>query len=155
MSATDKFTCEVKLGRLIEARVVQLKTPGEAREYSDALAAAVRSCSGGSRSPDPILCADHRPVAIYSQEVADELARLFGQMNSRLARVAILAAKSNATLVLQLGRIIREANNPRRRLFYDAAQAVEFLREDLSIDESQRAAAFLAEVAQSPSTRPP
>ena len=44
----------------------------------------------------------------------------------------VAAAPSNATLLMQLGRIIREANNPKRQLFTDALKARRFLEEELT-----------------------
>lgn len=83
-------------------------------------------------------------MLVYAPEVADELVRLFTAMNSVLSRIAVLGAPTNATLIMQLGRIIREAGNPSRQLFTDAAKADEFL--GAALDEAARAAlsAFLA-----------
>lgn len=149
MQGRETFSCEIREGRLIEARVHALKRPEEARAYSAALGQVVQDhiARGGG---GPVLCADHRPVVIYAPAVADELARLFGQMNAHLQRVAIIAAKSNATLVMQLGRIIREAGNPKRQLFYAATDVTEFLAGDLDSAERARAQAFLAELPSGP-----
>jgi hypothetical protein len=132
------FTVEVNRGRLIEARVQGIKNEARALAYSEALADVVR------RSRERmILCADHRQVVVYSQPVADRLAELFAQMNQRLERIAVLVARSNATLSLQLERIVREAHNPSRRVFYDAAGADAFLGEVLSVPERARLGIFL------------
>lgn len=117
-----------------------LQDVAEASTYSSEL---TRHVQGSSRSL--VLCADHRRVAIYSQPVADELARLFGIMNNRLERVAVLVSRSNATLALQLERIVREARNPNRRVFYDVAPALEHLSSALDAMELQRARDFLGE----------
>lgn len=132
------FTVEVKKGRLVEARVQGLKDEARANAYSEALADVVR------RSKERmILCADHRQVVVYSQPVADRLAELFAQMNQRLERIAVLVARSNATLSLQLERIVREAQNPSRRVFYEAAAAEAFLGEVLNVTERARLGTFL------------
>ena len=70
----------------------------------------------------PVLCADHRPVVVYPQSVADRLVELFMDMNRRLERVAILVAPSNATLLLQLRRLVREAAYASRKVFYACAR---------------------------------
>lgn len=150
MQSDSTFSCEIRVGRLIEARVHALKRPDDARAYSRTLGQVVQSFLSNPSAGNPVLCADHRPVVIYSPEVADELARLFAQMNAQLARVAIIAAKSNATLAMQLGRIIREAGNPLRKLFYDPHEVTEFLESDLDASERARARAFLAEMSIPP-----
>src|SRR5215831_2487531 len=91
------FAIEARVGKLIEARVFGLRTREDAEEYSRALGLQVLRMP---KDVAPVLCADHRPVVIYPQAAADRLIELFNQMNTRLERVAIVAARSNATLVL-------------------------------------------------------
>ena len=134
------FTVEVQVGRIIEARVTALRSLEQAAAYSKALSQVAQRPAGQERM---ILCADHRAVAIYPQQVADELASLFGAMNQRLERVAILVAASNATLSMQLARIVREANNPDRRVFLSTDDAEAFLGEILTAAERKRLAQFL------------
>jgi hypothetical protein len=134
------FTIEVRAGRLIEARVHSLVSRERAVAYAEALGRAARSASGERM----ILCADHRPVLIYPQPVADKLSELFLRMNNHLERVAILGAKSNATLWMQLGRIVREANNPSRQIFDDRAAAEAHLAPVLDERERARLSLFLA-----------
>ncbi len=134
------FSVEVVVGRLLEGRVHALTTLEDAKAYSAELLHRTLE------HPQPlVLCADHRRVGIYSQVVADELASLFGRMNTRLDRVTVLVARSNATLSLQLERIVREAKNPRRRVYYDVAPALEFLALSLGPSEIERARTFLGE----------
>ncbi|MFO0566050.1 MAG: hypothetical protein U0263_10340 [Polyangiaceae bacterium] len=131
-----------RTGNLIEARVFELKTRAAADEYAESLARETSSFGAKAR---PVLCADHRPVVIYPQEVTDRLTQLFSEMNTRLARAAILVAASNATLLLQLGRIVREAGFENRRVFLESGAALTFLAPDLGPDEQARARQFLAE----------
>lgn len=134
------FTVEVRVGRLIEARIETLRTEARAAAYTDAFSAVLQ------RSPSNlpmILCADHRAVPVYSQAVTEKLASLFGAMNLRLARVALLVSPANATLLMQLARIVREANNPDRRVFVVPMEAEAFLGEVLTTAERTRLARFL------------
>ncbi len=133
------FTVEIQAGGLIEARVRQLKTPERALAYARALGDVVRRSSGRNL----VLCADHRPVVVYSQPVADQLAALFGDMNSVLTRIALLVAPTNATLRMQLERVVREAENPSRRVFQAGADAEAFLGEVLEPRERTRLKLFL------------
>lgn len=139
---TSSFTIETRVGRLIEARVFRLVTRGDADAYSDALAVEVRRHPGGRA---PVLVADHRPVPVYPQAAADRLIELFQDMNSRLERIAIIVAPTNATILLQLERIVREARFPNRRVFRAKELAVEHLGGALGPAELTRARAFLDE----------
>jgi hypothetical protein len=135
------FSIDITVGRLIEARVFALRTVADADAYSTALVEQVRRIPFGS----PVLLADHRPVAIYPQPVTERLVELFRQMNTRLARVAIIASRSNATLAMQIERIVREANDARRRVTYVPADAAAHIRPALDGPEIARVDAFLAE----------
>lgn len=128
------------VGRLIEARVDGLASRVEADRYAADLGNVV---AASIERRAPILCADHRPVAVYSQEVSDRLAELFGVMNSRLARVAIVVSATNATLQMQLTRIVREAGFADRKVFVDPREARAFLDEMLEAGERARLATFL------------
>jgi hypothetical protein len=136
------FTVEVRAGRLLQARVYALPTVEAAQRYS----AVIRTHTTPLAAKGPILCADHRPVVVYPPAVADYLAGLFRDMNSILTRIAVVAAPTNATLSMQLGRIIRDAKNPSRRLFTNPAEARSFLHEVLTKEERDAVDQFLREV---------
>ncbi len=140
--STAQYTIETRVGRLIEARVFELNDREETDAYSATLAQEVRR---HPRDRPPVLCADHRPVRIYPQAAADRLIELFQDMNSRLARIAILVSPSNATILMQLERIVREAGYENRRVFRATAPALTHLGLTLSPEEMTRARAFLAE----------
>lgn len=137
--ASEEFTIEVVARRLIRARVHSLPTVESAIAY----AAELGRIAAANAEHSPILCADHRPVIVYSPPVADKLTELFQRMNSVLVRVAILVAPSNATLLMQLGRIVREAANPARKIFTDAPSARRFLDDALDEEARRELAAFL------------
>lgn len=129
-----------------------LRTPEDAERYSQDLSS---HAARFSRSDRGVLLADHRAVRVYSQEVADTLVELFVRMNLRLERVAIVVAKSNATLVMQLDRLVREAAFAARRVCYTPEEAAEHLSPILSPEELSRAREFLAELPSPPSQRTP
>jgi hypothetical protein len=133
------FTVERRVGRLCEARVQRLADPSRVAAYSEAFRRPLVGITG------PVLCADHRPVAIYPQPVADGLVELFKSLNTRWHRVAILVARTNATLAMQLQRIVRESENPSRRVFFDADEARQFLDDALDKAERARLQTFLGE----------
>jgi hypothetical protein len=134
------YKVEHRVGRLFEARVFALATPTDVDLYTGEFTPQLL----GSVSK-PVLCADHRPVHIYTPKIADMLVELFKTMNARWDRVAILVAPSNATLALQLQRIVRESGNPARRVFFEPPQVIDFLQEVLTPAELARLTSFLSE----------
>jgi hypothetical protein len=136
-----RFSIEHHMGRLIEARVFALQTAYDAKAYAQALKEQVQKMTADA----PILVADHRPVVIYPQAAADCLAELFEDMNSRLDRAALIVAPTNATLLLQIDRIVREARFEKRRVFRTEGAAIDFLESALDAGEMARARIFLAE----------
>lgn len=125
-------------GRLVEARVTALANPSRVEAYSQAFAPVVQQIPGRA-----VLCADHRPVRIYSQPVTDQLVDLFTALNKTWERAALLVAPTNATLSMQLQRIVRESGNPSRRVFFDPAEAIVFLSDVLDAAERARLRDFL------------
>ena len=140
-----KFTCQVRVGRVIEARVLRLRSPGRSASVQRRPASSVASFPVGRTRDGPSSGADHRPVNIYPPEVADELARLFSQMNARLARVGIIAARSNATLAMQLGRIVARSRQSQPTAVLRSPSAGPVLEGELSELETARLRAFLDE----------
>ncbi len=138
-----RFFVRQRVGRLIEARVFGLRSLEDVDAYSSAFGDELRRIP---LNVAPILCADHRPVVIYSQPVTDKLVEMFQQLNARLERVAILAATSNATLVLQLQRVVRAAAYRNRRVFSDRGEAEAYLGAALGTPELQRMRDFLDEL---------
>ena len=82
-------------------------------------------------------------LAIYPQDAADKLSERFQSNNSRFERIAIVVAPTNATLLMQLDRITREARFPNRRVFQEPRGALEHLAPGLDPSELDRAREFL------------
>jgi len=142
-----RYVIENRVGRVVEARVYGLKTREDADEYSRDLGIQIMRMP---RDVRPILCADHRPVVVYPQPAADRLIELFTQMNARLERVAIMVAPTNATLAMQLNRIVREASYTARRVFHDEEAAQAHLAPILKPNELARVREFLSTYGQEP-----
>jgi hypothetical protein len=114
----------------------------DVEDYRDAFGTHLMRLPQGMRA---ILCADHRPVNIYAQEVADMLLELFKPMNALLERVAIVAAPSNATFAMQLDRIVRAAGYAARKVVYAPEEAIQHLAPALTPQELKRVRLFLDE----------
>lgn len=138
----ERYAIHNTVGRLLEARVFWLKTRQDVDDYSREIGLHLMRMP---REVQPVLCADHRPVAIYPEAAADRLIELFTQMNTRLERVAILVARSNATLHMQLNRIVREAHYNARRVVHTSEDAHAHLAPVLEPAELARMREFLAE----------
>jgi len=138
----ENFSLTTKVGRLVEARVFALRSRKDVEDYGNAFGTHLMKLPQGMRA---ILCADHRPVSIYAQEVADRLLEMFKPLNAHLERVAILAAPSNATFAMQLDRIVRAAGYAARKVVYATDDAVQHLAPVLTPQELKRARAFLDE----------
>jgi hypothetical protein len=138
------YRIENRTGCLIEARVYGLRNVEEAEAYAHDLGVQTLRIRGPRR---PVLCADHRPVFIYPQPVAARLVGLFLRMNSHLDRAALLCARSNATLVLQLERLVREAAYAARRVCYTPEEMQAHLAPALDTAELARMREFLDEHA--------
>lgn len=148
--ARGGYVVENRVGRLLEARVFGLRTREEADAYSRDLGIAVMRMPKDVR---PILCADHRPVQLYAPPVADRLVELFTNMNERLERIAILVARSNAALVAELQRMVRDARFSGRKVVHTADDADAHLAPVCKPDELSRMRDFLDDWAGAPSLR--
>ena len=141
---SSSYTLQTRVGRLIEARVLRLADRAEADGYAERLR---QETAGHPQQRPAVLLADHRPVRVYPPPVTDRLVELFQVMNTRLERIAILVSPTNATLLLQLERLVREARFPMRRVYREPEGAIEHLSDALDAPELARARAFLAEYA--------
>lgn len=142
VAAVPLFKVEVRVGRLVEARVFSLKSPEDVVAYHAEILDAIQRAS---RRKQAVLVADHRPVKVYSQPVAAQLVEAFKKNNALVERAASIVSSNSATMLLQFDRLIRESNNEHRKVFRDEASALAFLRAALGEQERERAAAFIHE----------
>jgi hypothetical protein len=133
------YNAEARVGRLVEARFVSLADVDEVSRFERAMADAFAAVGGPS-----VVCADWRQANTLRPDVAERLIALLQRGNPFVERSAILLAPEHATFSLQVERLVREAKNPARKSFRQAAPMVEFLGEVLTPAEKARAAAFLA-----------
>jgi hypothetical protein len=151
--AEHGWVVQNRVGRLVEARVFGLRTREEVDAYSREIGIILMRTPKDVR---PILCADHRPVVTYSPAVVDRLVEIFQQLNDRLERVAIIVARSNATLVAQLQQMVKKADLPNRaarKVVHTADDADAHLAPVCQPDELSRMRDFLDDWAGAPSLR--
>jgi hypothetical protein len=128
------------IGRLVEARFA---TPIERTELDefDSRRARLRTQLAGER----IVVMDFRRASILPPELADKLVGLLHGPNPGLLRNAVLIPSASATVAMQLTRIVREADDERRRVFRGVPELEEWLGEVLSGPERQRLRELLAD----------
>jgi hypothetical protein len=136
------FTVERRVGCVVEARVHALRNGADGDAYFQAITRVVLEVQAPARA---VICADHRPVVIYPPEVADKLVQLFTSVNTRVQRAALLVTPTNATVNMQLARIVRESDNPNRQVFRELERFTAFLGEVLDAAELARVRAFMGE----------
>ena len=89
------------------------------------------------------ICADHRLLRVLGEEAADTLLDGFRRVNSRLGRSALLLPRHDPSVRLQLERLLREANNPSRRICLDAADVRAWLQPCLDATTQAEVQKFL------------
>ena len=134
------FTVENRVGRLIEIRI---KSSFGVDDFA-AFAARLGEVAGAV--PGKLVgISDYRDARLLAPEVAEKMVGSLKNTNPKVERAAVLMAEKAGVIVLQAERILREANNPNRRVFRVAADAETWLAEVLSPTEQTRLHQFLAE----------
>jgi hypothetical protein len=90
---------------------------------------------------------DFRRASILPPELADMLVSLLHGPNPGLLRNGVLIPSASATVAMQLTRIVREADDERRRVFRREPELEGWLGEVLSELERPRLHEFLTEEA--------
>lgn len=132
------FSAEVKVGRLLEVRLV---TPVTLEDIDQCQA---RLIGLFDQHGEVVLVADYTRATVFSQEVAAKVLDMFKRGKGRVARSAALVSQS-AVFSLQIERLIAQAGNPARRSFHDPFEMKAFLGTALNHEEHIRLVQFLAE----------
>lgn len=90
-----------------------------------------------------VTAADWRRVKVMSPEGSAYALEMLRHANPHTERSAILYTEGSPTAVMQFYRLLRDADNPNRRMFSDAKEMVDWLGEVLSPEESARLSEFL------------
>jgi hypothetical protein len=132
----ERNTCKVHAGRLLEIRVGSgYRTVSDVDEMIGMIAAAFAS------TPEPtriLIAADWRRCRVLTPDVAERATEMLTRSNPRVERSAILHDPGQATSVLQVLRLAREAKLPYRRVFTDAPEMRTWLAEVAQPDELAR-----------------
>jgi len=85
-----------------------------------------------------VICADYRTTKMLNTTESDALLAMFRSHNDHIERSAILVSEESAMAVLQMSRVIKQANLPTRRSFKDSAELLAWLGEVLTAEERAR-----------------
>lgn len=91
-----------------------------------------------------VIAADWRACRVLTPAVSERVVAMLVASNPRLERSAILHNADQATSVLQVLRLVREAQLPHRRVFTDANEMEDWLGEVITPVERARVKALLS-----------
>lgn len=136
-------TAKLSVGRLLEIRAdAGYRSAADVDALFDTIERELVTLPPDTRH---IAVVDWRRCPVMSPEAAQRITVRIAAVNPRPERSAALATKDASVAVLQFLRVIREAGLPDRKLFFDQAELLDWLREVLSPSETQRLRAFLSE----------
>jgi hypothetical protein len=125
------YTMESKVGRLIEVRfwapILSEEPAAWQREHERMLASMLNAY---------VFFVDLSEAPVFPPEMVDAFAVAM-RSEMRLLRMAMLLGAS-PTLGLQIQRLVRDANHPRRKIFREAREAETYLGEILTMSERAR-----------------
>jgi hypothetical protein len=136
LSMNPRNTCFIHTGRLLEIRV-----RGGYRSVGDVDEMIAMMAAEFARVPEPtriVIAADWRQCRLLTPDVALRATQMLEGSNPRVERSTILHSPGQATSVLQVLRLAREAKLPYRRVFTVPAELREWLAEVLQPSELAR-----------------
>jgi hypothetical protein len=137
-----KNTCRIVEGRLLE---IDVAAGYERVSDVDEMIAMIRAAV--ARVPEPtrlVIAADWRHCRLFSEQVASRTMDMLTGTAARIERSAILHGSNHPTSVLQVFRLVKEAQQEHRRLFTDVQQMERWLGELLNQRERARLHTFVS-----------
>lgn len=130
-------TIDNVVGRLVEVRMSTPVLASELASFGTTLPAIVRKLG------KIIAITDLRGATVFPAELADQILEMMTKDNPYVEQGALILPEGSATFGLQLDRVLRAANNPRRRGFRSLGEAQRWLAEKLDLAERKRLGEFL------------
>lgn len=135
--------CRIQVGRLME---IDVASGYEVVSDIDDMIAMIKAELGKLPADvSVIIAADWRPCRVFSAEVADRAHAMLTGATHRTERSAILHRTDQATSVMQVMRLVREAQFPARRVFTSTTAMEDWLSEVLTPAERARLRTFLGQ----------
>jgi hypothetical protein len=132
---------EVNTCKIVEGRLLEIDVCAGYRCVEDVDEMIAMMVNEFARVPDPtriVIAADWRACRLLTPLVAERAVQMLSRSNSRVERSAILHSQAQATSVLQVMRLTREAQLPYRRVFTEADEMKTWLSEVLTPAEIMR-----------------
>lgn len=127
-------------------RLVEVRAESGYRNAADVAAIFAEIGQQIARLPESqkiVFVIDWRRCPIMSSEAAELMLPAITSTNPRVERSATIVSKKSPTAVMQFLRLVRESDNPDRRLFNEIDELERWLREVLSPEEAKRLHDFL------------
>lgn len=134
---------DCRVGRFIETRWIPPIESAHVDRFVTRTAEILRSSSEKF-----VVFADLEQASIMPPEWIDRVIEMLRSDNGRIERNGILL-KGSATFIMQMERMIRQANNPSRRTFRDFEELKAWLTPVLTPNERARFEAFRAASSES------
>lgn len=135
------MSVENPTGRLLQIVVTSPLSVADVEKFMQELPPYFRKVGGKA-----IFVVDLRGANVFPAPVAERLKALLQSDNAAVLKSAYLM-KQSAVFGMQVGRLIREANNPARQAFSEPAALVKFLTDELRPQEASAVQAFFARAA--------
>ncbi len=133
------YHAESPAGRLIMLRMSTPLTTTDVSDIVSRLRMFVLANSGRV-----LLCGDLRAMSLLPPEHAELFQSMFARDNPKVERSALIVSQRVGGFGMQIERMVREANNPARRVFDDAALGAAYLDPLLTPAERAELKRFLA-----------
>ena len=143
LAVVDDNTCEIRVGRLMEIRL--LHGYNVLADVETMRARISQAFARISRGKSVVNAADWRYCRLMGVEASDQVGKMIGSFNERIERSGILSSPNSPLAVLQFLRVIRESQHPSRRLLHDPGELASYLGELLTTEEQARLQQFLDE----------
>jgi hypothetical protein len=133
--------CEIVVGRLLE---IDVRAGYRTTADVDEMIRNIKQQFGTVAEPTRIvIAADWRRCRVLTPDVSERVTQMLVSTNARVERSAILHDSTQATSILQIMRLVREAEFAHRRVFTDPHEMEAWLAEILSHGERERLAGLL------------
>jgi hypothetical protein len=128
------------VGRLVEVRLASPLDVSDVQRFVQDMTAVMEKVKGKY-----VGVVDMLDAYVFPANVADMLSKLLSGAATRVERTAMLIG-SSAVFGLQVERVIRDANNPNRRVFRITRELTSWLNEVLTPAERARLERYAEEI---------
>ncbi|HKO58039.1 MAG TPA: hypothetical protein VJ276_19385 [Thermoanaerobaculia bacterium] len=132
------YKVENHVGRLVEVKLASPLGVEDVQQFVQAMMAVMQKIPGGRY----VGVVDMLEAHVFPAAIADKLSQLLSGASTHVERSALLIGDS-AVFGLQVERVIRDANNPNRRVFRNPRELVSWLSEVLAPAERARLERFV------------